>query len=58
MGGLEHKMPARINQREKQHVGRPVRREVIHDGKNRLRLGSYPPIGSLKEVDPVSRGTP
>ena len=35
-----------------------MRGEVIHDGKERLGLGSYPGVNRLQEVHPVSRGTP
>jgi hypothetical protein len=58
IGGLEHKMPARVGQREQQHVGGPVRGEVVDDGKGLLGLGSYPLIDRLEEIDPVSRGAP
>src|SRR5689334_17623143 len=51
-------MPARVGQREKQHVGSPMRGEVVDDGKDLLGLGSYPLIDRLQEVDPVSRGAP
>ena len=37
---------------EEQHVGGPVRREVIDDGKDRLGFRSYPAINRLQEVDP------
>src|SRR5690242_20616992 len=51
-------MPTRIGQGKKQHLSRPMRREVVDEGKGCLGLGSYPGIHRLQEVHPVSRGTP
>jgi hypothetical protein len=37
---------------EQQHVGGPVRREVIDDGKDLFGFRSYPGIDRLEEVHP------
>ena len=58
VGGLEEKVPARMGQGEKQHVGCPMGREVIYDDKEILWPWSHPLIHLSEEVHPVGRGAP
>src|SRR5690348_9968420 len=54
--GLEDELPARLRQREEQHIGRPVSVEVIDDPINVRHLGRNPVLDPLQGVHPVADG--
>jgi hypothetical protein len=50
---LEDELPPRVRQAKQQHVGGPVRLQVVDDGVHPLGLGRDPRLGPLQEVGPV-----
>src|SRR3954447_17368173 len=56
VGGLEHELPARMQQAEQQHVGRAVDVEVVEHGVDSLDRRIDPGLDHAQEVDPVDRG--
>src|SRR3954467_12695515 len=54
--GLEHELPARMQQAEQQHVGGAVDVEVVEHGVDPLDRGIDPGLDLAQEVDPVDGG--
>src|SRR4051794_4995748 len=56
VGGLEHELPARMQQAEQQHVGSAVDVEVVEHGVDPLDGRIDPALDRAQEIDPVDRG--
>src|SRR3954468_7694255 len=54
--GLEHELPARMQQAEQQHVGRAVDVEVVEHGVDPLDRRIDPALDRAQEIDPVDGG--
>jgi hypothetical protein len=53
---LEHELPARVGQREQQHVCGGMGVEIIHHRIDSLHGGVDPPLDLAEEVNPVRDG--
>jgi hypothetical protein len=54
--GLEHELPARMGEREQEHIGGAVDVEVVHHGVDPLDPGIDPALDRAEEIDPVRDG--
>lgn len=53
---LKDDLPARMDQREEQHVGRAMRAQILPDGLDALDLRGEPAVDLVEEVHPISGG--
>src|SRR5215213_1177934 len=51
--GLEHELPARVGEREQEHIGGAVEVEVVHHRVDPLDIGVDPALDRAEEIDPV-----
>src|SRR3954454_10836447 len=53
---LEHELPARVSEREQEHIGGTVDVEIVHHRVDPLDPGLDPALDRAEEIDPVRGG--